>query len=206
VVRFSSVPNPAKNLNCFVLAVLLPGPDINPRFFGQVVPGPQFHITVPATLPPTKYMTCDRIMTWSIRRLYRNHCSFTSCFQVGDPTNIRWVALKKRTISGVIWGFSIVTQQILVRSYIWMLEVKERLKLDILRTDRVVIQSELKYLVVGKMARLPGLGFPVETGPKAMVRVFRVVRPVGTVRFRVEPDPEPTREIRPFANTTCFWS
>jgi len=34
-----------------------------------------------------------------------------------------------------------------------------------------------------------------------MVRVFRVVRPVATVRFRVEPYPEPTREFGPVANT-----
>jgi len=33
-------------------------------------------------------------------------------------------------------------------------------------------------------------------------RVFRVVRPVATVRFQVEPDPEPTREFGPVANTT----
>jgi len=83
-----------------------------------------------------------------------------------------------------------------------MLEVKERLKLDIRRTDHVVIQSELKYLIGGKMPGLPAPGFPVETGPKATVRVFRVVRPVATVRFRVELDLEPTREIGPVANTT----
>jgi len=83
-----------------------------------------------------------------------------------------------------------------------MLGVKERLKLDILRTDHVVIRSELKYLIGWKMPGLPGPGFPVETGPKATVRVFPVVRPVETVRFRVEPDPEPTREIGPVANTT----
>ena len=36
-----------------------------------------------------------------------------------------------------------------------------------------------------------------------MVRVFRVVRPIATVRFRVEPYPEPAREFEPVANTTC---
>jgi hypothetical protein len=34
-----------------------------------------------------------------------------------------------------------------------------------------------------------------------MVRVFCVVRPVGTVRFRVEPDLESTQEFWPVANT-----
>ena len=42
-VRFSSVPDTAKNLTRSVLAGLLPGQDINLRFFDQVVPGPQFH-------------------------------------------------------------------------------------------------------------------------------------------------------------------
>ena len=32
--------------------------------------------------------------------------------------------------------------------------------------------------------------------------VFRVIRPVATVRFQVEPDPEPTRQFGPVANTT----
>jgi len=33
------------------------------------------------------------------------------------------------------------------------------------------------------------------------VRVFRVVRPVATVRFQAEPYPELTREFEPIANT-----
>jgi hypothetical protein len=52
VLISGSVPDPAKNLTRFVLAGLLPGLHINPRFFGQVVSGPQFHIMVPATWAP----------------------------------------------------------------------------------------------------------------------------------------------------------
>jgi hypothetical protein len=37
----------AKSPNRVVLAGLLPGPDINPRFFGRVVPGPRVHFTIP---------------------------------------------------------------------------------------------------------------------------------------------------------------
>jgi hypothetical protein len=44
--------------------------------------------------------------------------------------------------------------------------------------------------------------FGGKTGPFPVGRVFRVVRPVATVRFRVEPDPEPTREFGPVANTS----
>jgi len=53
------------------------------------------------------------------------------------------------------------------------------------------------------MSALPEPGFLVETGLKATVRMFRVVRPVAMVRFRVEPDPEPTREFGPIANTNA---
>jgi len=43
---------PPSNPSRSVLAGLLPGPDINPGFFDWDVPGPLFHITVPATLAP----------------------------------------------------------------------------------------------------------------------------------------------------------
>jgi hypothetical protein len=43
--------------------------------------------------------------------------------------------------------------------------------------------------------------FGGKTAPFPTVRVFRVVRPLATVRVRVEPDPEPTRKFGPVANT-----
>jgi len=42
---------PPSNPTRSVLAGLLPGPDIYPRFFGRVEPGPRFHFAVPTTLP-----------------------------------------------------------------------------------------------------------------------------------------------------------
>jgi hypothetical protein len=54
---------PPSNPTRSVLAGLLPGPDINPRFFGRVEPGPRFRNMVPATLTPIKYLSYDRIMT-----------------------------------------------------------------------------------------------------------------------------------------------
>jgi hypothetical protein len=83
-----------------------------------------------------------------------------------------------------------------------MQEVKEGLKLDNLRTDHVMIRSELKYLIGAKIVDLQCRGFGGKSAPFPTVRVFRVVRPVATVRFRVEPNPEPTREFGPVANTT----
>jgi len=91
--------------------------------------------------------------------------------------------------------------RILVRSHIWMREAKEGLKLDNLRSDHVMIRSELKYLIGAKTVDLTCWVFGGKTAPFPTVRVFRVVRPVATVRFQVEPNPEPTREFWPIANT-----
>jgi len=43
--------------------------------------------------------------------------------------------------------------------------------------------------------------FGGKTAPFPTVWVFCVVRPVATVRVRVEPDPEPIRPFGPIANT-----
>jgi hypothetical protein len=80
--------------------------------------------------------------------------------------------------------------------------VKERVELYNLRTDHVMRRSELKYLIGGQVVMLKCRVFEVKTGPFPVGRVFRGVRPVATVRFRVEPEPEPTREIGPVANTS----
>jgi len=61
---------------------------------GRVGPGPRFHITVPATLPPIKYLSSDRIVTWSVRKLCSSSPSFTSRCQICDWANIRWIAVK----------------------------------------------------------------------------------------------------------------
>jgi len=53
---------PPSNPNHFVLAGLLPGPDINPRFHGRVEPGLRFHFTVPTPFAPIKYLSSDCIV------------------------------------------------------------------------------------------------------------------------------------------------
>ena len=58
-----------------------------------------------------------------------------------------------------------------------------------------MIRSELKYLIGGKVVMLKCQVFGGKTGPFPVGRVFRVLRPVATVRFRVEPEPEPTWEF-----------
>jgi len=83
-----------------------------------------------------------------------------------------------------------------------MREMKERQTLHHLHTDHVVTRSELKYLIGAKMVSLKCRDFGGKTAPFPTVRVFRVVRPVVMVRVRLEPDPEPTRQCGPVANTT----
>jgi hypothetical protein len=53
-VRFGSVPS--QNPTRFDLAELLPGPDINLRFVGRVVPGLYHHFTVPGTYTSIYYL------------------------------------------------------------------------------------------------------------------------------------------------------
>jgi hypothetical protein len=43
--------------------------------------------------------------------------------------------------------------------------------------------------------------FGGKTGPFPVGRVFRGVRPIAMIRFRVEPELEPTREFGLIANT-----
>ena len=136
------------------LAGLLPGPDINPRFLAGLNPDRGSIFAVPATVAPIKYLSSDRITIWSVRRLCSFSPSFTSRCQICDWTNIHWFAVKSHHIWGEIPGFSIATRRILVRPQIWEREVKERLKLHNLRTDHIVIQSELKYLIAAKIVDL----------------------------------------------------
>jgi len=79
--------------------------------------------------------------------------------------------------------------------------VNERLELHNLPTDRVMIRSELKYLIGGKVVLLKCRVFVGKTCPFPIGQVFHVVEPVAKVRFRVEPEPELTRESGHVANT-----
>jgi hypothetical protein len=108
----------------------------------------------------------------------------------------------KGPILSEISGYSIATQRILVRSRISHPEVKEQVELHNLHTDHVMIRSELKYLIGVKVVLLDCWVFSGNSGPFLVGRVFRVVRPVATVRVRVSPESEPTREIGPGVNTT----
>jgi len=103
-------------------------------------------------LAPIEYLSSDRIVTWSVRRLCSFSPSFPSRSQICDPTSIRWVAIENPHFSAEISPYFTAIQWILAQSQIWQREVKEGLKLHNLRTDHVTIQSELRYLIGGKVA------------------------------------------------------
>jgi len=50
------------------------------------------------TLSPIKYLSSDRIMTWSVGRLCSSSRSFPSRSEICDPTNICWVAIENPLI------------------------------------------------------------------------------------------------------------
>jgi len=116
---------------------------------GPVLPPKTRHFNI-TSLAPIKYLSSDRITTQSVAKLCSFMRSFTSRFQICNTTNIRWVAIENPRISLEIWSYFTASLRILVRSQIWKREVKERIKLHNLRTDHVMIRSELKYLIGAK--------------------------------------------------------
>jgi hypothetical protein len=115
------------------------------------------------------------------------------------------VSVKKGRISTEIGGFSIAIQRIIVVSHISDREVKERVELYNLCTDHVMIRSELTYLIGVKVVMLKCQVFGGKTSTFPVGRVVHGVRPIATVRFRVEPEPEPTQEFGPGANTRYYF-
>ena len=156
---------------------------------GPVLPPKTRHFKF-TILAPIKYLSSDRITTWSIRRLCSINSYFTSRIQICDRTNIRWVATENPRISLKICPCFTATQRILIRSQIWMLEVKELVKLYNLHIHHVTIQSELRYLIGAKVVgtikwnRGPGL---------CPVRVTNPPRQSGSGCLAV---PDPDRGLR----------
>jgi len=109
------------------------------------------------------------IMTWSVPRLCIPSCSCTSHCQICGQVNFRWVAVKTRPMFSENRGFSKGTQWIVVRFQIWQQEVKQQVEMHNLRTDHVMIRSELKYLIGAKVVNLKCQVFVGKTGPIATV-------------------------------------
>jgi hypothetical protein len=118
---------------------------------GPVLP-PKTRQLKSTILPPIKYLSSDCIITWWIRRLCSFSRSFTCRLQICDPTNIRGVAIAHLWFSLIIGPYFTATRRISVGSHIWTQEVKELVKLHNLRIHYVMIWSELKYLIGGKVA------------------------------------------------------
>jgi len=107
-----------------------------------------FNITSVAQI---KYLSSDRIVTWSIRKLSSFMRSFTSHFQICNPTNICWVAIENPRFSLENWPNFTAIQRILVELQIGQREAKQRKELHNLRIDHVTIRSELRYFIGTKV-------------------------------------------------------
>jgi len=85
---------PPSNPNRVTSARLLPGPDINPQLFGQVLPTAEPHFRKHITWAPIKYFSSDCITIWYIRK----RCTFACCFTFFCPIcaliDIGWVAVQ----------------------------------------------------------------------------------------------------------------
>jgi len=116
---------------------------------GPVIPPKTWHFNI-TTLPPIEYLSSDRIMTWSLRRLCSSSLICTTRSHICDRTNIRWVAIENLLMSLKICTFFTGTQRISVRLQIGEREVKQRPELHTLCTDHVAIRWALKYFFGGK--------------------------------------------------------
>jgi len=103
------------------------------------------------TLAPMKYLSSDRIVTWSLCRLCRSRRSVTSRFQICYSTNIHSVAIENWWIPLEIGHNLTPTQWISLGSQIWKWEAKALRVLYNQHTDHVIIRLELKYIIAAKV-------------------------------------------------------
>ena len=138
---------------------------------GSVLPPKtrQFNIT---TLPPIKYLSSDRTVTWSVHRMCSSSRFCTSQFQICARTNTHWVAIQTPQIWLTIGRNLTTTQWISVGSEIWTGKVKARWAVHNLHTDHVMIQSELKYLIAAKGVGTAKLELWASSCPVEQPRVY----------------------------------
>jgi hypothetical protein len=142
---------------------------------GQVGTGPRFHCTVRTILTPIRYLNSDCIATWSSCEICRLMPYFLSRSQICDRNNIHWVTLKWSRKSCQNGRVSIPTPPKLVRSQLRQREMKEGIKLHIIRIDYVSIRWELWYLIGARNV--------------ALWRSNYGWKSVETVRFRLRTGP-----------------
>jgi len=104
------------------------------------------------TFDPIKYLSSDRIVTWSIRRLCWISRSSTCRGQICDPTIIRTVTIQNPWMLPNMVCFFNATQRLLVGSRNWMWEVKVRLIVYNLQIDHITIWSQLMFFIGAKVA------------------------------------------------------
>ena len=159
---------------------------------GPVLPPKARHFNL-TTLPPIKKLSSDRIITWSICALCSFRRSFVSRNQIRDQTNVRGVTLENPPISGKMCPYFTATQRISVGSQIWMMEVKELVKLHNLHIHHLMIRSELKYLMAAKAVGMvmfePRSGSNTAKNPRFFVRSGLQPGATYPVRFLADSTP-----------------
>jgi hypothetical protein len=123
--------------------------DFTDILIGLLLPPKTRHLNL-TTLAPIQYLSADCIVTWSVHRMCIIRHSLISWFQNCDATNIGCVAIENPRISHQIWHYFTATQRISIALQFRIREVKELLQLHNLRTDHVIIRSELKNLIGAK--------------------------------------------------------
>jgi len=118
---------------------------------GPVLPPNTRHFTF-TILAPIQYLSSDRIMTWSMCILCSISGVSCSLCQICNQANIHCVAMNNQQISHTLWFYFTVIQRILVRLQIWNRQEETRLKLHNLRIGHALIQAELGYWFVAKVA------------------------------------------------------
>jgi len=162
-----------------------------------VLPPKTRHFTI-TTLPTIKYLSSDRIVTWSVLWLCNSSRTSTSRYQICDPTNIRWGSIENLLTSFNIWPFFTTTQRISVGSQIRKRDVKERSELHNVPTDHVTIWWELQYLIAAKGVGTVKLQLRSGSNPAEILRVYvrsryhphqdQMGRVFGQVSNRTEPN------------------
>jgi len=134
------------------------------RFYHQT-PG----VTTSQDLAPNQYLSSDRIVIRSIRRLCSFSRSFTSRFQICDLTNTCGVAIESPRFWLEMCPYFTAIQWISVGSLIRMQEMKQLIKLHNQRIHHVMIWSELNNLMaanaVGTVKLQPQSGSNLAENP-----------------------------------------
>jgi len=142
---------------------------------------------------------------WSIHRFNSVSCSSIFHIVICNWTNIVWITLKWHILVSEIGTILLPPLWLLVQLHISQSEIKEWQTLHNLHIDKVVIQLELRYLIVAEIINIKYCVFIGKTGPTPIIRIFQSMRVVESHLVWVGQEPEPNWNIGQDANPCCGW-